>query len=75
LKDKLLKIILVEEEPFPGSDEDSSERVKEDALSALVNLGYKNSLAKDVVEKVIEEADGDVILETLLKKALKRLAK
>jgi Holliday junction DNA helicase RuvA len=75
LKDKLLKIILVEEEPFPGSDEDSSERVKEDALSALVNLGYKNSLAKDVVEKVIEESDGDVILETLLKKALKRLAK
>jgi Holliday junction DNA helicase RuvA len=75
LKDKLLKILLVEAEPLPGAGEDSSERIKEDALSALVNLGYKSSVAKDVVEKVIEESDGDVALEPLLKKALKMLAK
>lgn len=75
LKEKLQKILLVEEEPLPGAGEDSGERVKEDALSALVNLGYKSSVAKDAMEKVIEESDGDVILESLLKKALKMLAK
>jgi Holliday junction DNA helicase RuvA len=75
LKEKLQKILYLEEEPLHGAAEDPSERVKEDALSALVNLGYKSSVAKDAVKKVIEEADGDVILEILLKKALKTLAK
>lgn len=75
LKDKLLKILLAEETSLPVAGEDAGERVKEDSLSALVNLGYKSSVAKDVVEKVIEESEGEVILETLLKKALKRLAK
>jgi Holliday junction DNA helicase RuvA len=75
LKEKLQKILLIEEKPLPGAGEDPGERIKEDALSALVNLGYKSSVAKDTVEKVIEASDGNVNLEMLLKKALKTLAK
>lgn len=53
----------------------SDEQVKEDALSALVNLGYKSHVAKIVIEQVVEDSPGGVTLEALLKKALKILAK
>jgi len=75
LKEKLQKILLTEEEPLPGAGGASDDRIKEDALSALVNLGYRSSVAKDAVEKVMEEERGDVALENLLKKALKVLSK
>ncbi len=53
-----------------------SDKTKEDALSALVNLGYHRTEAKRTVDKIAEEeaADSESV-EGLIKKALKKLAK
>jgi len=75
LKEKLQKILLEEEKPISGAAEDTGEKVKEDALSALVNLGYRSGVARNAVEKVIEESDGHPVLENVLKKALKMLSR
>jgi Holliday junction DNA helicase RuvA len=73
LKDKLSK--LVSEKDTGIAARNSDEQMKEDALSALVNLGYKGSAAKITIDKVIENSPGGITLEVLLKKALKILAK
>ncbi len=52
----------------------SGERVKEDALSALVNLGYRASAAREALERIVEQAPEPLPLDLLLKKALKSLA-
>lgn len=74
LKDKILKIDLGEiaEEGSPGRERDDA--MKEDALSALVNLGYKNAAAKTAIDKVVAETSGDLSLDILLKEALKSLS-
>jgi Holliday junction resolvasome RuvABC DNA-binding subunit len=46
--------------------------VVEDAVSALLNLGYPAKSAKNAVEKVAAMSE-DISLETLIKKALKNL--
>jgi Holliday junction DNA helicase RuvA len=48
--------------------------MKDDALSALVNLGYKNATAKAVIEKVVSESVEGLGLDVLLKNALKTLS-
>jgi Holliday junction DNA helicase RuvA len=50
------------------------DRVEDDALSALVNLGYKGSAVKDVVDRIIREAVEVPSLDQLLKQALRILA-
>jgi Holliday junction DNA helicase RuvA len=50
------------------------ERVKEDALSALVNLGYKGAAVKEIVERILKEATPLPSLDQLLKQALRALA-
>lgn len=50
------------------------EQVKEDALSALVNLGYKGSAVKDAVDRIMKEAPEPLSLDRLLKQALRELA-
>ena len=50
------------------------EQVKEDALSALVNLGYKGSAVKDAVDRIVREAPEPLSLDRLLKQALRVLA-
>lgn len=50
-----------------------NEAIRDDALSALVNLGYKNSIAKQAIEKASKENLPDLTLEELLKRALKEL--
>jgi holliday junction DNA helicase RuvA len=52
----------------------TGEQVKDDALSALVNLGYKGSSARDVVERIMKEAPEPLSLDRILKKALRILA-
>jgi Holliday junction DNA helicase RuvA len=52
----------------------TGEQVKDDALSALVNLGYKGSSARDVVEQIMKEAPEPLSLDRILKKALRILA-
>ncbi len=60
----------------PISAGSESDKIKEDALSALVNLGYSRNEAKRVIDKIAEgeEAKSDSV-EELIKKALKKLAK
>ena len=52
----------------------TGEQVKDDALSALVNLGYKGSSARDAVEQIMKEAPEPLSLDRILKKALRILA-
>lgn len=52
----------------------TGDQVKEDALSALVNLGYKASAVKDVVDRIMREAPETPSLDQLLKQALRTLA-
>ena len=48
--------------------------VKEDALSALINLGYKNTAAKDAIDRVYVQRGEGVTLEVLLPESLKILS-
>jgi holliday junction DNA helicase RuvA len=51
----------------------SGEPIIEDALSALLNLGYKSNMAKQALERVKKEHPQGMILEALLKETLKIL--
>ena len=55
--------------PIPTGDQ-----VKADALSALVNLGYKGSTVKEVVDRSVREAPSLLSLDQVLKQALRTLA-
>lgn len=73
LKDKAAKI---GRESFPGEADtfQTGGQVKDDALSALVNLGYKGSAVKEVVDLIIRENQEPPPLDRLLKQALQVLA-
>ena len=75
LKDKVLKLDRGQAAPrdrvVPRSPE---EAVKEDALSALINLGYKNATARDVIEKIMKDTTEIPALDLLLKSALQQLS-
>jgi Holliday junction DNA helicase RuvA len=51
----------------------SGDGVREDAMSALVNLGYAKNVAARVVDEALEELEGEPDLEPLLKGALGRI--
>jgi Holliday junction DNA helicase RuvA len=53
----------------------SSEGPYEDALSALVNLGYRAQDAKEALKRVTEAASGSLALKELIRKGLKELAR
>jgi Holliday junction DNA helicase RuvA len=74
LKEKVIKKMMVEQIPAADDQHKASEMIKEDVLSALVNLGYKNNAAKDAVDKVMQVSKEDLTLDQLLKKTLKILA-
>jgi holliday junction DNA helicase RuvA len=73
LKDKIEKISF-------GADilttnlREPSNRLLDDALSALVNLGYKAADVKDVLKQVLAGRDGEMPLQDLIRAALKELA-
>ena len=46
-----------------------------DVISALLNLGYKRAEAEKAVQAVRDKRDGTVVLETLLKDALRLLVR
>ena len=74
LKEKVIKKMIAENIPAVDSHHKDSEIVKEDALSALVNLGYKSNAAKDALDKVLQAAEQELAMDQLLKKTLKILA-
>jgi Holliday junction DNA helicase RuvA len=76
LKDKVLKL---ERGQVPPRDRavaprSLEEEVKEDALSALINLGYKSSTAREVIEKIMKDKTEIPALDLLLKQALQQLS-
>jgi len=74
LKEKVMKKMAREQIPAVDDLHKAREMVKEDVLSALVNLGYKNNAAKNAVDRVMQSADEELTLDALLKKTLKILA-
>jgi holliday junction DNA helicase RuvA len=74
LKEKVIKKMMMEQIPAADDQHRAGEMIKEDVLSALVNLGYKNNTAKDALDKVMQVSKEDVTLDQLLKKTLKILA-
>lgn len=73
LKDKAAKLGS-EASPVGVTPVRTGEQVKDDALSALVNLGYKGSSARDAIEQIMKEATEPLSLDRILKKALRILA-
>jgi len=69
LKDKIHKVISGE-----ISGREIVVPVEEDALSALINLGYSSNVAKKAVDKVLHECGEKLTLETLLTESLKILS-
>ena len=74
LKEKVIKKMAAENIPAADTEQKAAEIVKEDALSALVNLGYKSNVAKDALDKVLQAADQELAMDQLLKNTLKILA-
>jgi Holliday junction DNA helicase RuvA len=52
----------------------AEEAMIEDALSALLNLGYKKGMAQRAIENARKRLEGEVTLENLLKESLRALA-
>ena len=73
LKDKVLKLKPEGVVSTTGDKRIFEQVIEEDALSALVNLGYKRNAAKNALDKVIDESGEELALEVLLKKALQTL--
>ena len=74
LKEKVVKKMMMDESPGAGVVHDAGDIIAEDVLSALVNLGYKNNVAKDALDKAIRSSDGEMVMDQLLKKTLKIIA-
>jgi Holliday junction DNA helicase RuvA len=75
LKDKVMPISseeMISTEVSEGMKQ--HELVKEDALSALVNLGYKKGLASDILEKVVKGTTEPITIDVVLKESLRILA-
>ena len=52
----------------------ADEAVMNDAVSALVNLGYKKGVAQRAIDGARQRLEGDINLESLLKESLRALA-
>jgi holliday junction DNA helicase RuvA len=52
----------------------ADEAMIEDALSALLNLGYKKGVAQRAIENARKRLQGEITLESLLKESLRALA-
>lgn len=55
---------------IPSSDDD----VRSQALSGLLNLGYQKSAAEKAIDSILNE-DGELTVESVLRRALRKLAR
>ena len=76
LKDKVTQLASpeMEEQLKAGAIISVGEAMRDDLISALINLGYQKAAAEKAVEAVLKEAS-DVSFETALKQSLRKLAK
>jgi len=77
LRDKIIKLSSPElEEDFASKQEaePASDAVYNDALSALVNLGYQKAVAEKALKSAVQEGTANTV-QALLRKSLQLLAK
>ncbi|MDF0676531.1 MAG: Holliday junction branch migration protein RuvA [Nitrospira sp.] len=74
LKDKVDKIQGVRPQ-VAAPDAPELDGLYEDALSALVNLGYRSQDVKEALKRVTKAATGSLALKDLIRKGLKELAR
>ncbi|MDZ4165158.1 MAG: Holliday junction branch migration protein RuvA [Smithellaceae bacterium] len=74
LQEKVLKLAWDNTEQRPQEMPSLEDQLMDDAISALVNLGYKNQAAKEAIEKVLSGASGSLTLDSLLKQTLRFLS-
>ena len=74
LKEKAIKKMAADATPAADGKQKQAEMMREDVLSALMNLGYKASAARDALDKAARDLKEDPAMDQLLKKALKILA-
>ena len=74
LKEKVVKKMMAEEVPATDNQQKINEIIKEDVLSALINLGYKSNMAQDALDKVLYTSAKELAMDQLLKKTLKILS-
>ena len=58
----------------PEAAEPTEDVVRSDALSALLNLGYQRSAAEKAIDVALNEG-GDITVESILRRSLKKLAR
>ncbi len=73
LQDKVIKLNLATAQMKPKETSSLDEQFRDDAISALVNLGYKHQAAQEVVDSVLGNAAGPLNMDSLLKQTLKLL--
>ncbi|MBW2311798.1 MAG: Holliday junction branch migration protein RuvA [Deltaproteobacteria bacterium] len=73
LKEKASKLVGGIEIALEQKVEIRDKEIYEDALSALINLGYPNKAAKRAIQIALDK-DQEMNIETLLKEALRNLA-
>jgi Holliday junction DNA helicase RuvA len=74
LKDKVERLQAVPA-AAPTVTGDHSSRLHDDALSALVNLGYRAQEAKDIIKRITQSQSSPMPLKDLIRETLKELAR
>ena len=73
LRDKIPTLVMSQDVALLPQ-QTATEAMIEDALSALVNLGYKKGVAKRAIDEAKQRLQGEANLEVLLKESLRSLA-
>jgi Holliday junction DNA helicase RuvA len=73
LRDKVPSLVLSQDVAIPAKQSADAAMI-EDALSALVNLGYKKGVAKRAIDEAQQQLQEEATLEILLKESLRSLA-
>ncbi len=73
LKEKAAKKMAADQLPVADARQKQNDMIREDVLSALVNLGYKANTARGALDKIARDTEGELAMDQLLKKALKIL--
>jgi len=66
--------MMAEAMPAVDNQERINELIREDVLSALINLGYKSNVAVNALDKVLQVSAKEISMEQVLKKTLKILS-
>jgi Holliday junction DNA helicase RuvA len=73
LRDKLVKLDLAGESDLPAPEQ-AGAAILDDALSALLNLGYKRASAQRAIDEARKLLRRNITLESLLQECLRSLA-